>query len=318
MGALAVPFASLAQQGKVWRIGVLRPGSRPASGDPTGGTYANFLAGMRDLGYVEGRNIVVLQHYADDQPERLREHAARLVKEKVDVIVTNGTPGVQAAREATTTIPIVALAFADPVASGFAASFVRPGGNVTGIANLGAETGDKRMEFLASIVSHVTRIAVPYNPDNPANARAMPRRELLARRIGKELVPVKARDVTELGAAFESMARERVGALLVAEEPFLNGQRERIGALAMRHKLPTAFANLGAAEHGLLVYGPNFGFMGRRAAALVDKILKGAKPGDLPIEQPTHFHLVINMKIAKALGITIPPAILVQATRVIE
>ena len=318
-GVLAAPWAAFAQSPtKVWRIGVLRPGSRPASGSRASGQYANFVEGLRDLGYVEGRNITVQQQFADDNPERLPELAAELVKQKVDVIVTSGTPATRAAQQATATIPIVARAFVDPVASGFAASLVRPGGNITGMANLGVETADKRPELLASAVPGVTRIASLFNPDNPGNTRTQPRRELLARKLGKEIVFVGARNATELSAAFEIMARERVGALLVADDAFLNSQRQRIGALALQHKLPSASASANVAEGMLIAYGPNFAQMSRRAAALVDKIFKGANPGDLPIEQPTTFNLVVNLKTAKALGITIPQSVLVQATRVIE
>ena len=318
LAGLPASGVSLAQsRQKIWRIGVLRPGPPPAPGVRS--TDVDFLEGMRDLGYVEGRNITVQLHFADDKPERLQELAAQLVKEKVDVIVTQGTVATRAAQQATATTPIVALTFGDPVAGGFAKSLARPGGNITGMANLGDETGDKRLELLSSVVPGVTRIGYLVNPDNPGNTRSLPRREVLARKIGKELVPSTARNPAELGAAFEMMARERAGALVVADEPMLNRNSQRIATLALKQKLPTIFGASNAADRGgLMTYGPNYFHMGRRAAALVDKIFKGAKPGDLPIEQPTDFTLVVNLKTAKALGITIPQSVLLQASRVIE
>ena len=203
LSGLTLPLASFAQSPpKVWRIGVLHPRSRAAlSGRDS---YTHFFAGMRDLGYVEGRNIVVQWQFADNRLEQLPELAAQLVKQRVDVIVTNATPAVRAAQQATSTIPIVALTFADPVGSGFAASLARPGGNITGVTNLGGEgIGAKRMEILASVVPNVNRIAYLLNPDNPVGVRGIPGMEIAARRSGKEMVLVKARTAGELSAAFD-------------------------------------------------------------------------------------------------------------------
>jgi putative ABC transport system substrate-binding protein len=317
VGGFCAPLEALAQsQPKVWRIGVLDP--RPPQGPGRRDAYTNFFEGMRDLGYVEGRNITVQRLFADNDPDRLPELAAELVKQKVDVFVTHGTPAVRAAQQATSTIPIVAVSFADPVGSGFAVSLARPGGNITGVTNLSEETAPKRLELLSSVVPSVTRIAWLFNPDNPVNMRGHARLEAAARKSGKEIVRVKARAANELSAAFDQIARERVGALVVSDDSVLADHRQRIGALALKSRLPTMFAVPNAAEHGLLVYGSARAQQSRRAAVLVDKIFKGATPGDLPIEQPTSFILVVNLKIAKALGITIPQSVLLQATRVIE
>ena len=314
--ALAAPLSSFAQRpAQPRRIGILYPGSQSDSND-----LANvFLKALRDLGYVEGGNIVIEWRYADGKTAPLPALAAELVKLNVDVIVTNGTSGVRAARQATTAIPIVTASFADPVGSGFAASLARPGGNITGLSNLGEEIISKRMELLISVVPKVTRIAYLMNPNNTISMRMSALLEATARKMGKAFVRVEARAAGELVDAFSRMARERVGALIVQEEATLNPLGAQIAGLALRQRLPAIFGVRKIAEAGgLMSYGADYGVRYRRAAVYVDKILKGAKAGDLPIEQPREFELVVNLITAKALGIKIPQSVLVRATKLIE
>jgi putative ABC transport system substrate-binding protein len=316
--ALAVPLAAFAQApAKVWRIGVLNPRPKLPAGERD--VYTNFFDGMRDLGYVEGRNFSVYWLFADNDLQRLPALAAELVKQRVDVIVTNSTPAVRAAQQATTSIPIIGLAFGDPVAMGFAASLARPGGNITGLSIVGPQMASKRLEILTAAVPNVNRIAYLVNPDNVSLVRAAPEVEAGARKAGKEMVTIRARSASELGAAFDLMPRERVGALLVADDTMLQNHWRVIGSLALKAKLPAMVPWPSAADGALLAYRGTYPEgAGRRGATLADKILKGAKPGDLPIEQPTKFNLVVNLKTAKALGIAIPQSLLVQATQVIE
>jgi putative ABC transport system substrate-binding protein len=316
VSGLLIPLSSFAQSpSKVWRIGILNPRAARTMGPES--AYAEFFAGLRDLGYAEERNMTVVWQFANGKLERLPELAAQLVRDKVDVIVTHSTHGVSAAKQATSTIPIVALTFGDPVGSGFAASLARPGGNITGVTTLGEEIVAKRMQILSSAVPRASRIAYLTNPDNPIQARiVIPNLVTAARRAGKDIVVVRVRSAEELSEAFEVMGRERVGALLVSDDPVFSDLGQRIGTLALQRKLPVMFPN--AADFGTMSYGRDMADMGRRAATLAAKILNGAKPGDLPIEQPTKFNLVVNLKMAKAIGVAIPESILVQANRVIE
>ena len=278
-----------------------------------------FLKALRDLGHVEGGDVVFEWRYADGKVERLSVLAAELVGLNVDVIVTEGTPGVAAARRATAATAIVATSFADPVSSGFAASLGRPGGNVTGLANLAEETVSKRLELPLSVAPKVSRIAWLVNPNNQAAVRAGALLEAAALRIGKTFVPVEVRAVGDLDDAFARMARERVEALIVAEEATLNSLGAQIAGLALRQRLPSMFGSRKMPEAGgLMSFGAAYAVRHRSAATYVDKILKGAKAGDLPIELPREFELVINLSTAKALGIKIPNAILLQVTEVIQ
>ena len=314
-GALAAPIFSFAQQGKVRRIGILYPGSQSDSSDLGSG----LVKGLRDLGRVEGSDFIVDWRYADGKTEQLPALAAELVKLNVDVIVTDGTPAVGATRKATTTIPIVATTFGDPVSSGFAASLAHPGANITGLANLTEETIAKRLELLLSVAPKVVRIAWLVNPNNTAAMRSGALLEVAAKKIGKTIVRVDARVAGELVDAFSLMTRERVGALIVADDSTLNPLGAQIAGLALRQRLPSMFGVHKIAEAGgLMSYGADYAVRYRRAAVYVDKILKGAKAGDLPIEQPREFELVVNLITAKALGIKIPQAVLVRATKVIE
>jgi putative ABC transport system substrate-binding protein len=277
-----------------------------------------FFEGLRELGYVEGRNLVVHRDFAERDAQRLPGLVALLLKQNVDLIVTSGTPPVAAAKQATVTLPIVALSLTDPVGSGFAASLARPGGNITGFTNLGEEVGPKRFEILCEIVPHANRIARIQNSDNPVHARSRSAAEALAKKLRKELVYVELRAAGELDAAFDQIIRARAGALYVGEDGVINPLRSRIAGFALQHKLPTMFWSLGAAGDGLASYGVNFGAQGRLAAKIAVNIFQGAKPADLPFQQPTKFDLEINLKTARALGITIPQSVLVRATRVIE
>ena len=315
-GALSVPFGSFAQQqGKVRRIGMLYPGSQTDS-QYLGGV---FLKGLRDLGHVEGGDIVIEWRFADGKTEPLPALAAELVKLNVDVIVTQGTPAVRASRQATTIIPIITTSFADPVGSGFAATLSRPGGNITGFANLGEETFGKRLDILIRAVPKVNRIAWLVNPNNAAVLRVCASFDPAAKKMGKTIVRVDARGGGELHDAFSRMTRERVGAIIVSDDGVLNLLGAQIADLALRQRLPSTFGRRNIVEAGgLMSYGADYAERYRRAAVYVDKILNGARAGELPIERPTEFELVINMKTAKALGIKIPQSILVQATKVID
>ena len=318
VGAFTFPLGPFAQTlPKVWRIGVLNPSARPAP--ETRSVYTNFFEALRDLGYVDGRDIAVQWLSADSDLQQLPGLAARLVKSKVDLIVTNGTQAVRAALQATATVPILALTFGDPVASGFAKSLARPGGNVTGTSLASEELNAKRLEILAEIVPHVTRIAFLMNPDNPAAASvSVPILERTVRKANKEIVIVHVRGEQEFNAAFAQIIRERAGAVLVALDAVLNDHWLRIGELAWQHRLPSMFGTPRGAERGLVSYGVDFIQLARSSARMAVKIFKGAKPADIPIELPTHFELAVNLTTAKTLGITIPATIMVQATRVIQ
>jgi putative ABC transport system substrate-binding protein len=315
VGALTAPLAAFAQQGKLRRIGILYSGSQSDSNDLAG----PFLKGLRDLGRVEGGDFVIEWRYADGKHELLAALAAELVKLNVDVIVTMGSPGVSAARQATTTIPIVAMSFADPVRSGFAASLARPGGNITGLANLAEETFAKRLELLLSVAPKVTRVAWLVNPNNTTSMRLSTVLQAAAQKMGKAIVRIEMRAAGELVGAFSRMARESAGALTVSVDSMLNPLGAQIAGLALRQRLPSIFGVRKIAEAGgLMSYGADDAVSYRRAATYVDKILKGTKAGDLPIEQPREFEFVVNLVTAKALGIKIPQSILVRATKIIE
>jgi putative ABC transport system substrate-binding protein len=311
---LAVPFAAFAQApAKVWRIGVLHPGSKPHT------QHTIFFEALRDLGYVEGKNIAVQWQNADFNLQRLPELAALLVKQNLDLILTNGTPPTRALQLATTTIPILNLSFDDPIGSGFAKSLSRPGGNITGIAILSSELAQRRLQMLAEIAPSSTRIARLFNPDNPVDTRAPMRADDTARKLGREIVHLPVRNESELSATFDRVVRERVEALIVSEDSIISPLAARIAELALQRKLPSVWgAPVGPAVGGLVSYGWDARQTARNAAMMAVKIFKGTKPADIPIEQPTHFQLAVNLKTAKALGITIPTTIMVQATRVIE
>jgi putative ABC transport system substrate-binding protein len=313
---LAAPLGSFAQQpGKVWRIGYLSPGARPASLEA--GVHGIFLRGMRDLGYVEGKNFVIEWRFADGKYERLAGLAAELVKLKVDVIVALPSPAIRAAQQATTTIPIIMGNTSDPVGAGFVASLARPGGNITGLSNLGGEISVKHLELLMAMVPKLSRVAVLGNPGSTTHSVHIRNAVTAAQRTDIRIVSVEARTAEDIERGFASMPRERIDAVIVATDNFFIGQRKLIADLAVKYRLPTI--------HGHSAHPPAGGLMSyaavvdsQRVAVYVDKIFKGAKPADLPVEQPTRFELIVNRKTAKALGLTIPPEIMVRVDKVIE
>jgi putative ABC transport system substrate-binding protein len=317
LSLLVVPRTAEAQQAtKVHRIGRLSSGS-PTEPNPA---LEAFRQGLRELGYSEGQNIVIECRYAEGRDDRLADLAAELVRLKMDVIVAGGSPAIRAAQHATHTIPIVMAAPPDAVAEGFVASLARPGGNITGLSWLGAELPGKRLELLKETVPQLSRLAVLANPANPAHEPLMHNVTGAARALGLQLQVIELRRPEELDTAFAAMAREGADALLVLEEPLLlTGLGRQIADLAATHRLPAMYNwKMSVDAGGLMSYGPSLPDIHRHAAVYVDKMLKGAKPADLPVEQPTKFELVINLKAAKALGLTIPPSILFQADEVIQ
>jgi putative ABC transport system substrate-binding protein len=296
------------------QVAMLLTGS-PSDGDRM---TAAFREGLRALGYVDGRNIAVMPRWAD-APQRLTDLAAEVVRNKVDVIVTQGTPAAQAAKRATSTIPIVMATSGDPVAVGLVASLARPGGNVTGNTILAPDLNGKRLELMRELVPGISRIAVLANPTNPITAVDLKAAEAAARSLGVSLHVLEVRDLNDFDRAFKAATDLRAGALLVFADPFILANRARIANLALGSRLPAVFGFSGFAEAGGLAdYGPDLTAMFRGAATYIDKILKGAKPADLPVEQPTRLELVINTATAKALGLQIPPSVLLRADRVIQ
>jgi len=309
------PLAAEAQQaGKVPRVGMLMPVS------PVAASYniETFRRGLAERGYSEGQNIALESRFADGRVEPLADLAAELVRLNVDVIVTWGTPAAHAAKRATQTIPIVMAAVAEPVATGLVASLARPGGNVTGVS-FPAEMSAKNVELLKEIVPKVSRVALLWNPDNQVHRVTLREVQRAAGIMAVQLQPLAVRDPREFDAAFVAMMRERAYALIVANELLFLAHRTRIVDLVAKSRLPATYSRREWAEAGgLMSYGPSFRDSFRRAAAYVDKILKGAKPADLPVEQPTKLELVINLKTAKELGLAIPPLLLLRADQVIE
>ena len=317
-GVLAAPFGSFAQQqGKVWRVGFLSLRSRPASFDPD--TFGAFSNGMRELGYVEGKNLVIEWRFADNKYERLPDLAAELVRLKVDVIVTAGAAATSAAQKATTAIPIVFGSDSDPVSSGFVKSLARPGSNITGLSNVSVEMSPKLLEMLLTIAPKLSRVAVLVNPSNPGHATMLKNVQAAAQKANVKVLRVEARTPQEIETAFSLMTKENAGAIIVVRDALLNQQVRQIVHLAAKHRLPLVGAIREYVDAGgLMSYGPSITDSYRRAATYVDRIFKGAKPGDLPVEQPTKFELFINRKTAKALGLTVPQSLLISAEKVID
>ncbi len=315
-GALAAPLLSFAQQQvKVSRVGFLAP-RRPV--DLATDVYGGFLRGMRELGYIEGKNLVIEWRYADGVPDRLPGLAAELVRLNVDVMVTGGWPAASAAQKATTTIPIVMGSASNPVDAGLVKSLARPGGNITGVSVF-TDLHPKRLEMLLIMVPNLTRVAVLVNPRDSLHMATLKSVQAAAQQTVVKVLPVEVRTPQEIETAFSLMAREKVGAVIVAGGGLFNQHEIRIADLSAKKRLPSISSRGEFAEAGgLMSYGDSRAETFRRAATLVNKILRGAKPGDLPVEQPTKFELIINGKTAKALGITIPQLLLVRADRVIE
>ena len=316
-GLLAAPLAAEAEQAeKVWRIGLL---SYAASDSGGAARWKAFREQLRELGYVEGQNVFFESRWGDGQVGRLRGLAAELIDAKVDILVTASSEAALAAKQATRSIPIVTATGGDPVKLGVVASLARPGGNVTGVFSLSNELAGKRLEFLKQLIPRVSRVAFLRESDNRASALNLRDAETAARPLGLVVQSVGVRGPKELDAAFVAMKRARADAVIVLEATAFFPDRQRIADLALMHRLPMAVQAREYAEAGALIsYGTDYLDLFRRAAMYVDRILKGAKPADLPVEQPTKFELVINLKTAKALGLTIPPSLLQRADQVIE
>ena len=314
----AVPLCSLAQQqGKIWRVGFLSQRARPDSLDSD--IFGAFPRGMRDLGYVEGENLMIEWRFANGNVERLPGLVAELIRLKVDAIVTSSTPATKVLQKATTTIPIVMGTIGDPVGSGFVASLAHPGGNITGLTSVTKDLSPKLLELLLEVVPKLSRVAVLVNSSNPFHAAVLKNVQAAAQKTGVTILAVEARTVQEIENAFPTISKERAGAVILAQDTLFTQQRRQIAELSAKHRLPLIAAMLEYVEAGVLMsYGPSFADIYRRAATYVDKIFKGAKPANLPVEQPTKFEMFINDKTAKALGLTIPHSILLQADRVID
>ena len=314
-GALSAPLACFAQQqrSQVARIGLLESSSTSAN------QREALIAGLRELGLVESKNIIIEYRWAEGKYERLPGLAAELVQMKVDVILAGGTPAVQAAKQATSNIPIVMLRVGDPVSSGFVASLSRPGRNITGLSNILGEVASKYVELLRAAVPKLSRVTVLLNPTNPIHLDYFKRVQATEQTNTVTISPIQASTASQIEAAFGAMKQKRAEALIVLGDPFFSSQAPRIAELAAQHRLPTMFWTRGPVESGgLMSYGQHNEEHYYRAATYIDTILKGAKPGDLPVEQATKFELVINLKTAKAIGLTIPQQLLLQADNVIE
>jgi putative ABC transport system substrate-binding protein len=309
---LLVPLLASAQS-RVARIAFLE------GGNVGGHLWRATREGLHDLGYVEGKNLVIEFRSADGHFERLPQILAELIALRVDVIVTIGDPVVAAAKAATSTIPIVMAGAGDPVGRGFVASLARPGGNLTGLSNYAVTLTGKWLELAREIVPGIPRVAILRNAGNPTHPLFWAEGEASASRLGVAVYSAEVRGPDDFDPAFAAMTRERVGAVVMLPDPMLGSQRTRLAELSMRFRLPSISSFRENTENGCLIsYGPSLAANFRRAAAFIDRILKGAKPGELPIEQPTTFEMVVNVKTARALGLTIPPALLARADRVIE
>ena len=314
-GAAAWPLAARAQQsGKLLTIGFL--GSTMPSVE--GQRLAAFVQRLRELGWMEGRNVAIEVRWAEGRSERFAEIAAEFVRFKVDVIVTVATPLTLAAKQATSVIPIVFVAVSDPVGTGLVASLARPGGNITGLADQISDTAGKKLEFLREVVSDLRRLAIMANVGNPASVLEMGEAQAAARKLGLEVTTSEIRRIDDIAPALEAL-RQRADALYLCPDPLMGTNRTRINILAVGARLPMMHAVREYVEAGgLISYGPDMRDQFRRVADIVDKILRGAKPADIPVEQPTKFALVINLTTAKALGLKIPESLLLRADEVIE
>ena len=310
--AVAWPLAAWAQQpGKVWRMGFIAHGHESF--------YDALFEGLREYGYEEGRNLIVERRYAQGQAERFKEFAAEMVRLNVDIIIVVTTPAALAVKKATTTIPIVHPNAIDPLNTGLIASLAHPGGNLTGGAQLTAEVSAKRLEILKRVVPRLSRVAALWNPDNPALVFSWKETQGAARALGVTLQSHEVQGPKDFAAAFAMTADERPDALLVLQDAVTMQQRNEIIDFAIQKRLPSMFQEKGwAVAGGLMSYGENLPSMYRRAAYFVDRIFKGAKAADLPVEQATKFDMVLNLKTAKAIGLTIPDSVLVLADEVIE
>jgi putative ABC transport system substrate-binding protein len=305
--------AQAQQPGKVYRIGFL------STNPPEAYAWNALLDGLRERGYIEGRNIVFERRFSEGKAERFPEFAAEMVRLKADIIIVTTTPAAFAAKNATQTIPIIIPTALDPVGAGLVASLARPGGNITGLSSLAPELSGKRLELLKEVVPGMTRVAVLWNPANPANASVWKETQAAARALGLQLQSQEVRGAQDLDSAFALTAKARADALLVLSDSLINMHRQQIIEFVTQKHLPSVFASTeGVMAGGLMSYGPSLPDRYRRTAYYVDRILKGAKPADLPVEQPTKFEFVINLKAAKQIGLTIPPNVLARADKVIK
>jgi len=278
-----------------------------------------FRRGLRELGYVEGKNVVIAWRSAEGKFERQDELAAELVQLKVDVIVSSGPTMTQAAKEATATIPIVMAQDSDPVGNGFVASLARPGGNITGLSVLAPELSGKQLELLKEILPKLSRVAVLGNSNEPANAKTLKEIESAAKSFGVQVQPLDAQAPKDIAPAFRAATKARADAVLVLASAIVTDHRTQIANLALKSRLPAIYgSSIWVSDGGLMSYGTSLADLSRRAATYVDKILKGAKPAEIPVEQPTKFEFIINLKTAKQIGLTIPPNVLARADRVIR
>jgi putative ABC transport system substrate-binding protein len=309
-----VGMAEAQQPGKIYRIGYISPGSAKGRFEEV------FRQGLRGLGYIEGQNIVIEWRFAEGKLDPLPGLAAELVRLKVDAIVVVGTQGTLAAKKATQTIPIIFAIADNPVESGVVASLARPGGNLTGVTDIAGELGGKRIELLKETISKVSRVAVlVWIPDGPGNAAERSEIESAARTLGVQVQPVEIRGANDLESGFSAMTRAGANAFMGLTDTRFGGNRKQIVALSAKNHLPAIYPErLFVEDGGLMSYGTNRAEWRRRVASYVDRILKGAKPADLPVEQPTKFELVINLKTAKQIGVTIPPNVLARADKVIK
>jgi ABC-type uncharacterized transport system substrate-binding protein len=318
LSALLIAFcvsAEAQQPTKIPRIGFLSATPASAVAD----RIKAFRAGLRDLGYIERQNIIIEWRFAEGKPDLLRALAAELVRLKVDVIVTAGSASTRPAKEATVTTPIVMGFDNDPVGSGFVASLARPGGNITGLSILSPEISGKQLELLKEIVPTLSRVAVLGTSNEPGNAQGLRETELAAKAFGVQVQYLEVRDTKDIETAFRAANKGRADAVLLLPSAILLSQRTQLAELAAKSRLPATYSRREYVEDGgLMTYGPSINDLFRRAAIYVDKILKGAKPADLPVEQPMKFEFVINLKTAKQIGLTIPPNVLARADRVIK
>jgi putative ABC transport system substrate-binding protein len=306
----SAPLAEGQEPAKISHIGVLRPGALPDA------ELEAFRQGLRELGYIEGKNIIIEPRFAEGKVERLRDLVAELIQLNVDIIVTPGVPHTRAAKEGTSTIPIVMVNVGNPVRAGLVASLARPGGNVTGLTTITADLRGKRLELLKEAVPKLLRLAVLWNPDAPAGREET---EIAAPLLGLKLHFLEVRGPKDLDGAFRLAVKERSQALLVPRNPVVFTERKRVADLAIKSRLPAMYDEREFVESGgLMSYGTNIADLNRRAAVYVDKILKGAKPADLPVEQPSKFDLVINLKAAQQIRLSIPANVLARADRIIK
>jgi len=299
------------QTGKTWRIGCLSPASS--------GNLKTFMQGLNDLGYIDGKNIQFEQRVADGNLDRLPALAAELVRTNVDVILAESSFAVEAARAATKTIPIVMTGVGNPVASGFVKSISQPGGNITGLSNDSIEVSSKYLEYLRDAVPNLMRVGVLIDPKHPNHPTVLKQVQVGVQAIGASVSSIEMRSVSDIDAALRLIQQDRLDALIVPPDPTFPIIYRQITEFAISNRLPTMFGQRrGVEAGGLMGYTPNLTDMYKRAAALVDKILKGAKPADLPVEFPTRFEFIINLKTAKALGLTVPPALLTIADELLD